>query len=244
MRAVQAFSRAADTYGEYNLIQREVARHLIEEYLPENPGRLLDLGCGSGELCHRLLESETGFESFVGVDLSSSMLHRHPQGENIVTLQGDFNDVDFLRQLVKWDIQTVLSSSALQWALDLDRTLGELSAIGKMAAFAIFTSGTFRSLHAHLGIDSPIRDFENVRSLLEKHYHHIRLERKEYRLDFGSREELFRYIKGSGVSGGTPRLGFARARRLLCEYPSQSLEFEILFFSGRPRRSFSRAYNS
>ncbi|ADV47347.1 methyltransferase [Nitratifractor salsuginis] len=241
MRVIRAFSRAADTYGQYNLIQRDVARHLVMDYLPNNPGHILDLGCGTGELCRQLLQSNVDFKTFIGVDLSSSMLCRHPQDEKIFILQGDFNDVEFLRQLGTRDIQTVLSSSALQWTKDLDRTLRQLSAIGEEAAFAIFTSGTFRSLHSYLGLDSPIRDFDTVQGVLERYYTVYRIERREYRLDFENRKELFHYIKGSGVSGGTSRLSVAQARRLVREYPSQSLEFEVLFFRGRPRSSFSRA---
>jgi malonyl-CoA O-methyltransferase len=241
MRVVQAFSRAAGTYGQYNIIQREAARYLISEYLPGRPGRILDLGCGNGEVCRQLLEHGVAFDALTGADLSSTMLALHPRGENIVTACVDFNDLDTLRKLGKERFHTVLSSSALQWASDLDGTLSQLSRIGEQAAFSIFTSGTFRSLHDYLGVDSPIRGSETVSELLTTYYEPKRLELKKYRLDFASRAELFAYIKKSGVSGGRPLLGIGQIRRLLREYPYRSLEFEVLFFSGRPRSSFSRA---
>jgi malonyl-CoA O-methyltransferase len=241
MRAVQAFSRAADTYGQYNRIQREVARHLVSNYLPSNLGTILDLGCGSGVLSAELQRAGVDYDTLIGVDLSESMLSRHSCDEKTELLQGNFNDPAFLHTLGERGVRTVLSSSSLQWATDLDLTFQSLSTLGERAAFAIFTAGTFRTLHRYLGVTSPIRDFGTVQGLLERYYDVDRIERRLYRLDFQSQEELFRYIKGSGVTGGSPTLSVAVVRRLLREYPYRSLEFEVLFFAGSVRSSFSRA---
>ncbi len=199
----------------------------------------MDLGCGDGELCRRLLKADFDFERFIGVDISPSMLALHPEGERVVKLCADFNDIQTLKSLTGEPFDTVLSSSALQWASNLDRTLCLLSKIGKQAAFSIFTAGTFRTLHEYLGIDSPIRDSKRVLESLLRYYEPYRYELRSYRLDFSSRRELFTYIKRSGVSGGRAILSVAQMRRLLREYPYLFLEFEVLFFLGSPKSSFS-----
>ena len=241
MKAVKEFSRSAATYGRYNIIQRQVAERLVRDFISPLPKRVLDLGCGEGEIFRQLSGQKIPFERLVAVDLSPKMLELHPRDERVCLLQGDFDDIGFLESLAGEDPDTILSASALQWSRDLGRTLRTLSTLGSRAAFAIFTAGTFRALHECAGASSPIRPYETVESLLLEHYETERIERVEYRLRFGERQEIFRYIKRSGVSGGEARLDYRQTRRLIESYPLDYLEFELLFFSGRPKRSFSRA---
>ncbi|WP_292659056.1 methyltransferase domain-containing protein [Nitratifractor sp.] len=241
MRAVKEFSRFAESYGRYNIIQRQVARRLVCDFMPRDPGRLLDLGCGEGEIFRQLCGRQIPFGRLFAVDLSQKMLKLHPRDKRVQLLQGDFDDPGFLESLEREKIDTVLSASALQWSRDLGQTAEALSNIGNRAAFAIFTSGTFRTLHHCAGTGSPIRSYETVEAILQQYYEIDRIEKMEYRLGFEDPRAIFRYIKRSGVSGGEPRLTYRQIRRLIDSYPLDYLEFELLFFSGRPKRSFSKA---
>ncbi len=240
MKAVKEFSRSAATYGRYNIIQRQVAERLIRDFTSRQPRRVLDLGCGEGEIFRQLSGQKISFERLIAVDLSPKMLELHPRYERVSLLQGDFDDIGFLESLAEEDLDTILSASALQWSRDLNGTIGALSRLGDQAAFAIFTAGTFRTLHECAGTSSPIRSYEAVEKILQEHYRTEGIERVEYRLRFEERQEIFRYIKRSGVSGGEARLDYRQTRRLIESYPLDYLEFELLFFSGRPKRSFSR----
>jgi malonyl-CoA O-methyltransferase len=51
----------------------------------------------------------------------------------------------------------------------------------------------------------------------------------EYELTFESVDEIFTYIKKSGVSGGRNALSYKQMKNLMKEYPSKTLEFEVLF---------------
>ncbi len=241
MRAVKEFSRFAETYSRYNIIQRQVAQRLVCDFMPRGPGRILDLGCGEGEIFRQLSGRQIPFGRLFAVDLSQKMLMLHPRDNRVQLLQGDFDDLGFLESLKREKIDTVLSASALQWSGDLERTAETLSGIGNRAAFAIFTSGTFRTLHHCAGTTSPIRSYETVEMILQQHYEFERIEKVEYRLRFEDPQAIFRYIKRSGVSGGEARLHYRQTRRLIESYPLDYLEFELLFFSGKPKSSFSRA---
>ena len=228
MKAVKEFSRFASSYGHYSIIQRQAAEYLVSWIEEKEIGGVLDLGCGNGEIFRQIGKRGLKFDAFLGVDLAESMLDLHPRDGRIRCLQGDFNDMDFLDTLSDYDPDTVISSSALQWSHDLDGTLGVLSRVGTRSYFSIFTSGTFATLHRTAGIVSPIRSFEETERILENHYRIGRLERVRYRLYFDSKEEIFRYIKRSGVSGGEARLSYRQIRRLMEEYPLDYLEYEIL----------------
>ena len=69
-----AFARAATTYDNNAVLQREIADRLLArlDYVRLAPQRLLDLGCGTGYLLSRLRRRYTRAELW-GVDLAGSM---------------------------------------------------------------------------------------------------------------------------------------------------------------------------
>jgi malonyl-CoA O-methyltransferase len=241
MKAVKEFSRFASTYGRYNVIQRRVASDLISGIDESFLGCVIDLGCGDGTVFEQLQKHRIGFGRFLGIDLSQEMLALHPKAPGVEILWGDFNDGDFLKSLSRFHPDRVLSSSSLQWAVDLEQTLGHIASLAPRAEMAIFTDGTFKTLHRTAGIDSPIRSFEQTEEAIVKVFDPLRLERVRYRLRFESASAMFRYIKLSGVSGGEARLSYKQARRLMRCYPLDYLEFELLLTSAKSKRSFSRS---
>ncbi len=222
MNIKQEFSRFAHEYGKYNMIQEQVAQKLVEE-LKDRPVRILDLGCGSGNLFQKI---GWEFEAFVGVDFSEEMLSLHPRGEGVECRLGDFNEETLFEELAKQSYARVFSASSLQWAKDLDKTLYHISQLNAPVSLAIFTSNTFKTLLQTAGIPSPLRCVDEVIYLLSQ-YFHCEIEVVHYELSFDSTEEIFEYIKKSGVSGGRNALSYKQMKRLMREYPSKTLEFEV-----------------
>jgi len=241
MKAVREFDRFAASYTKSNIIQRQAAEYLVSWIEKRDYSKILDLGCGAGELYLQLRSRGIGFEDFCGMDLSEEMLRRHPKDRRIRCRLGDFSDPVLLEELSaeSWDL--LLSASALQWSADLDRTLQGLSRIRAPGYYALFTAGTFRTLHRTAELNSPIPNFDDACRIFERYYDVRRMERVEYRLHFESTREIFVYIKKSGVSGGRARLSYRETKRLMREYPLDYLEFELLFFSGSPKTAFSRS---
>jgi len=226
--AVREFDRFAASYGEYNMIQKAAAKRLIGKIDRNELGSVLDLGCGTGELYRQLEKRGITFERFIAADHSREMLARHPRNSTIEILPIDFNDLSALRSLDRYQLDLLLSSSALQWSHNLRETLGALSSLGVEAYFSLFTSSTFRTLLKEAGVSSPIPSAEVIQKAFETHYRIQYLERIEYRLDFESTYEIFRYIKRSGVSGGRGKLGYRETRELMRRYPLKYLEFEVI----------------
>lgn len=233
--AVREFDRFAESYSRYNIIQRKVAKRLVDWIEESELGHVIDLGAGSGEILANLKRHGLSFKSFTAADLSENMLRLHPSGEKIRKLIIDFNDPHSLRKLEKTEYDTLLSSSALQWSHTPEKTFDALATLGQVAYFSIFTSGTFRTLQQTAGLESPIHDVERIRKALERFYRIDREECMEYRLHFKSTLEMLRYIKRSGVSGGDTRLNYRKMKTLIGEYPHDFLEFEVLFFRLIPK---------
>lgn len=231
--AVKGFSRFAHTYEQYNMIQAEVAKLLVSMLKEKHYSTVIDIGCGSGAMIKNLKNRAIDFDRFIAVDLSKEMLALHPSEAHITKYCVDFNTQESFDKLSNDKNALILSSSALQWSKDLDLTLSCLSRYGKRAYFAIFTSGTFKTLHQSAGIRSPIYDESEVRKVISKYYDASFI-LQTYQLTFPNVKEMFRYIQKSGVSGGERQLGYQKMKRLMEEYPLDYLEFEVLFVEATP----------
>jgi len=63
-KAVKEFSRFANQYSNYNIIQVEVAKTLVEQ-LPSNTySTIIDIGSGSGEVYKNIERNNISFEQF------------------------------------------------------------------------------------------------------------------------------------------------------------------------------------
>lgn len=87
----------------------DVASHIIDKINL----KVIDLGCGKGELTKKLAELLTN-PTVLGIDSSTEMLAQAPSQANI-----DFKQLSIIEQLeqeTKWDL--IFSNAALQWIDD------------------------------------------------------------------------------------------------------------------------------
>jgi malonyl-CoA O-methyltransferase len=231
MRVAKEFSRFATTYQQQNIIQKKVAKELILSLKSKNYNRILDIGCGSGEVYKNLEEQNIYFHNFTAIDMAEGMLDLHPKSSNITLLEGDFSKEDTFKKLQFKDYNITISSSAIQWSPNLDITLQNISKISKEINFAIFTSKTFASLHKCADIKSPIYSEEYLKSKIDK-YFNAEYKSVDYKLYFDTVYEMLKYIKLSGVNGGESKLSFKQTKKLMREYPLEYLEFNVIFVVG------------
>jgi malonyl-CoA O-methyltransferase len=226
MNVHQEFSRYAAQYGAHNVIQTKVAKKLIAD-TSDAPRKILDLGCGNGTLFSCI---DWEIENFIGVDFSATMLDHHPITAKTELILGDFNDPKLFTQLSSFSFDRLYSSSALQWADDLDMAFKSIHLLNAPISFAIFTSGTFKTLYETAGLSPILKSSDEVIEISKRHFV-AQFEIVRYVLEFDSTREMFRYIKRSGVSGGRRVLDFTQTKRLMESYPLNYLEFEVLFIT-------------
>ncbi len=228
MKVQNEFSKYADQYGNYNIIQEKVVSKLLGD-LHEHPRRILDLGCGKGALFSAI---EWDIEHFVGVDFAPGMLELHPKdGENVQILEcvyGDFNDAALFEQLSYSGFDRIFSASALQWSENLENVFKNIASLQKPVSLAIFSGSTFKTLLETAGVNPLLRSSAEVESLA-KRFFNAKVEIVQYKLAFDSVREMFRYIKRSGVSGNRNLLGYKEMKKLMECYPLEYLEFEVVF---------------
>lgn len=229
LKAIKEFARFADQYDSYNIIQSKVAKILISKLPIKKYMHIVDIGSGSGEVYKNIKERNIDYENYIALDSSSEMLSLHPTGINIRKILANFNTMEVFKNLdISKEETLLLSSSALQWSIDLDYTFLQLSQNFTQAYFAIFTANTFKTLHKTAKIKSPIYSEKVLKETIKKYYN-VNFELKEYKLEFNSVLEMLTYIKKSGVNGGEKQLTYNQTKKLIVEYPLDYLEFEVLF---------------
>jgi len=228
MKISTEFSKHADEYETYNTIQQEVVEKLLRE-VEGSPRHILDLGCGSGSLCKRVYWE---YEHFVGVDFAPKMLELHPKSKKIEAIYGDFNDPMLFEHLATYEFDYIFSASALQWADDLASVFKKIHALHTPFSLAIFTSGTFQTIHTTADIEPLLRSAKDLKKLQKSCLPNAKFEIEKYKLHFNTTREMFQYIKRSGVSGSRSLLNYKQTKELMKNYPLSYLEFEVAFIKG------------
>ncbi len=223
MKIQNEFSKHATTYGTFNIIQTKVIAELINR-ISDQPGSILDIGCGSGGLYKSI---SWPLKRFVGFDFAQKMIDLHPKNQHIELYVKDFNQPSCFKDFNAFTFDRIVSASALQWADDLDKTLHDIAALNAPVSLAIFTSGTFKTLYQTASISPLIRSADEVLELSKK-YFNAAYQIQKYTLEFSSVRDMFRYMKKSGVSGSRNLLNYRQMKTLMHHYPLNYLEFEIL----------------
>lgn len=152
-RAVRrAFDRAAEGYGEFAVLQREIETRLLErvDYFDLRPERILDLGCGPGTgslaLARRFPDARV-----TALDWSLPMLRAfgpgqagHAKPERVCA------DMQAL-PLRGGSFDLVFSNLALQWSSDLGGAFAGLRRVlrpGGLLLFSTFGPDTLHELRA------------------------------------------------------------------------------------------------
>ncbi len=227
---INEFSKRATSYEKYNIIQKEVAKHLLSN-IKTKPKNILDLGCGDGTVFKNI---SWKINNFVGIDKAKNMCKLHPNGQNITIINDDFENLSFLNKQNSFNFDMAISSSSLQWAQNLDQLFKIIKKHIPEISFSIFCSGTFQTIYNYTNLENFLPNYNALLSLLEKYFIFLH-ERKSYKLYFNDNISKFRYIKKSGVSGGKKKLNYIQTKKLIETYPHDYLEFEVLFIWGRAK---------
>ena len=228
MRVSSEFSKNALHYDSHNVIQNRVVKKLLQS-ITNKPKYILDLGCGSGALCKKI---DWKYKKFTGVDFAPRMLELHPKSKKIESIYGDFNDKSLFENLSTYKYDYVFSASALQWAENLELVFENINRLNAPVALAIFTSNTFKILNETASLKPMLKSADEI-DKLQKKYFDANFEVVEYRLEFVSTREMFKYIKQSGVSGARKVLNYKQTKKLMNDYPVNYLEFEVAFITSR-----------
>ena len=131
-QVAQRFAKAGQSYVQHAVVQKQICQHLIglmQEYISKNSlDRVFEIGCGSGNLSHLLMQHFAIQQLFLN-DLYPEVQQHFQNDPKLKWWIGDIEQLDFPQSL-----DLVASSSALQW-------VGDLEAVFKNCADALTQQG-------------------------------------------------------------------------------------------------------
>ncbi len=145
------FSRHADEYDRYALVQKSVALQLLQRFSDSTgQGRTLEVGCGTGILSRMFLERHSN-ASLMLSDLAHGMSCRVAASfPSQFVVDADAVALPFTGN----SFDLVLSSSVYQWVDHLSQAFSELHRVlrpGGQVAMALFGEKTLYELrHSHV----------------------------------------------------------------------------------------------
>ena len=140
----KSFGKAAESYEEAAVLQKEVARRLVDrlDLVQLKPEVILDVGSGTG-FCSRLLEKRYKKTPIVSLDLSQQMLKHTRKKEGFIKrlssphryVCGDAENLPIADE----SVDMIISSLALQWC-DLETAFAGFRRALKPGGLLMFSS--------------------------------------------------------------------------------------------------------
>ncbi|MDR5867106.1 malonyl-ACP O-methyltransferase [Halomonas koreensis] len=221
-RVAHAFSRAAPHYQARARAQQAMGERLLAG-LPARAERVLDLGCGPGEMTAELARRYAGGDAVTGLDLAPGMLEeaRRRHGTTIRWLCADAEALP----LATAGIDLAVSNLAIQWCPDLEAVLGELHRVLRPGGRALINTlgpGTLDEVGRAWARPAGLLGFRDAaRHRLAAHragFAGVAVESRLERFHYPDLQAVMASIKGVGAQVARPgarltRTDVARARR-------------------------------
>jgi len=254
------FSKAAATYDDHALVQRQCATRLAA-FLPADfsAAEILEIGCGTGNytkiLAERFLEAR-----LTALDFSSAMVAQaRRKCEALVA--ASFLCADGERFLAEnsRSFDLITSNATMQWFDDPARAFyhaaRSLAAEGLFLA-SFFGPGTLHELAAGLAaayggpVPLPAARFPEKAGLAQMAdacFGQVMIDEIEYRRSYLSLQELLGHIRKTGTGGYHPALPLLTRSRMkklekwFMDNGGQEVSYQVFFVTaGRPRREVRR----
>jgi len=208
---------------KYNEFKEERSKpfHDLTSHIIDKPNlKVIDLGCGTGELTQKLHQKLTN-PLVLGIDNSAEMLAKAPKQENL-----EFKEKTILEQLneeTKWDL--IFSNAALQWIDNhhdlFPRIISRLNTGGQLAVqmpqqnenilnkilLQLVQEEPFVSYLKNWTRPSPVLTLdEYAKILFENGGTDLILYEKVYPIISNQKEDFFDFISGSALTVYQERL--------------------------------------
>lgn len=197
------FRKSVDTYDENATVQKVIAGRLfalIQPWMSGFSGSLLEIGCGTGLLTHKLCRAYPDNELFVN-DLVEAMCSKTASRCALPPdhcLAGDIETLELPRHFA-----LIASASTFQWLADPARTYARLAGSiqqGGILAFSSFGEDNLYELKALTGQGLRYISPAGQAGLLAPYFEILHQEESRQTLCFDRPLDVLRHLKQTGVN--------------------------------------------
>ena len=237
------FGRAATSYEQHDVLQREVQAALLErlDFYTETPQRIIDVGAGTGRGSAQLKQRYAKAE-VIAVDLALPMLRAAKQHASwLKPFQRVCAEATAL-PLPDHSVDVLHSNLCFQWIVDLPALFGECVRVlkpGGLLAFSPFGPDTLKELRAawaeadqqpHVSRFLDMHDIGDA--MLAAGLRDPVLDVFRYTLTYSDPRKLLQELQGLGATNADHArerglLGKTRYQRMLAAYEAMRIDDRI-----------------
>ncbi|MGE8539350.1 malonyl-ACP O-methyltransferase BioC [Acinetobacter sp. UBA3106] len=235
------FAQAGQSYAEHAVVQKQICLNLMQlmqQFLLQNRlDRVFEIGCGSGNLSHLLMQNFEIDHLFLN-DLYSEVQQHFQAKENLEWQIGDVEQLDFPQSL-----NLIASSSALQWISDLDAVFKKSAAAlieNDYFCFSTFGQQNLQEIKALTGQGLnylPIGVIQD--KLIKQGFEILHLSESLETLSFSHPKAVLQHLKATGVTATASQHRWTK--QSLQQFYQDYQQFSELDQSGQ--RHYSLSYH-
>lgn len=195
------FEKSMSKYDENAVVQKLMAEKLITSLTAaagSNFDRILEAGAGTGLLTKQIAASLT-FQKYYANDIVEK------SGNYLKSILPDCNficgNAQKIKPPVKMDL--IISNAMFQWFSNPDKVLSYYRTLlnpSGIIAFSTFSPDNFKEIKTVCNLGLDYKEPDEIRSILEKNYKVLHLEKFDCRLNFTSPLEVLAHMKNTGVN--------------------------------------------
>lgn len=208
------FRRSVESYDENAHVQKAIVSRfmtLLKTYCPTTPGRILEIGCGTGlltaRICRRYKENKLYVNDLVEVMCNKTA--RRCQLPKQHCLSGDIEQI-----ALDGNFSLIVSASTFQWLSDLQRTFRRLDCHLQEKGWLLFsTFGTdnYNELRTITGNGLSYRRLSEMKDLLSEFFDVVYSEECHHTLYFDNPFQVLQHIKKTGVNAVSTQQNWCRS---------------------------------
>ena len=215
-RIKQTFGKSLDTYNDSADAQQKIAERLhslVCEYRPANVRNILEIGCGTGILTSKMLDTFVDAKFYLN-DINEKV-------ENIIRKLFKENQFEFLAgdaQAISYpaNIDLIVSSSTIQWfdKMPIFSQKAEQSlSSGARMFLSTFGKNNLREIRQITGTGLHYFSPVELTKLFEDNFRLIHISEEEIPTVFDSPADILVHLKNTGVNANSK--GMFRTRKSL-----------------------------
>lgn len=201
------FAQAGQSYPEHAVVQRKIAQQLfdlIAQYCPEKLNQVFEMGCGSGNLSHLLIEN-LQLKHLIFNDLYSEVQQHFQLDQAVQTQQKiEFLIGDIEQLIFPQNNDLIASSSVLQWMGDLEAVFAKARHSLNPHALLCFSTFGQQNLHEIKALTGQGLDYlslDNIQEkLLKNGFEILHISEQIEVLNFEHPKQILQHLKATGVT--------------------------------------------